>query len=173
MKRHGLIDLNEAVQNPGKRLAFDVSTELDEEGDIDLLEPLAGEIDAVSTGNALLVSAHLKTRAVVECARCGEPLELSVEFDMEDDFAVEGIPSCYASDGYAEVVSDEADPLFDKNGLDFDKYARQGLILNLPAQPLCSGSWDTPCPNSAVPSENRTPGHPAMQALEQFRSLAD
>lgn len=173
MKRHGLIDLNEAVQNPGKRLAFAVETVLPDEEDIDLLEPLSGEIEAVSTGNALLVSAHFKTKAVVECARCGEPLEYSLDFDMEDDFAVEGVPSCYASDGYAEVVSDEADPVFDKNGLIFDKYARQGLILNLPTQPLCSGSWDTPCPNTAPATRSAAGGHPAMQALEQYRSDAD
>jgi uncharacterized metal-binding protein YceD (DUF177 family) len=174
MKRHGLVDLNEAVQNPGKRLAFDIETDLDEEEDIDLLAPLAGWIEAVSTGNALIVEAEFKTRIVVECARCGEPLEYDVEFRMDDDFPVKGIPSCYASDGYAEVVCDEAYPLFDKNGLMLDAYCRQGLLVNYPAQPLCSGSWDTPCPKSVSnDSLESKGGHPAMQVLEQFRSTQE
>lgn len=174
MKRYGLVDLNEAVQNPGKRLAFDISTELDDEGDIDLIEPLEGGIEAVSTGNVLLIESQFKTRVVVECARCGEPLERDIEFEMADDFDVVGVPSCYGSDGYAEVVCDEAVPIFDKNGLMLDRYCRQGLLLNLPSQPLCSDSWDTPCPNAVrLASDGSAGGHPAMQILEQFRSDKD
>lgn len=173
MKRHGLVDLNEAVQNPGKNLAFDITTELSDEEDIDLLEPLVGGLEAVSTGNALLISAQFKTKIVVECARCGEPLERVVEFEMDDEFEVVGVPSCYASDGYAEVVSDEPVPLFDKNGLRIDQYARQGLLLSMPTQPLCSENWETPCPNSVAQSADMKHGHPAMQALEKFRREQD
>lgn len=173
MKRHGLVDLNEAVQNPGKRLEFDITTELDEVEDIDLLEPLVGGLEAVSTGNALLVSADFKTRIVVECARCGEPIEQSIHFEMADEFEVVGVPSCYASDGYAEVVSDEPVSIFDKNGLRIDAYARQGLLLNIPTQALCSGNWDTPCPHSVTQSTDMKSGHPAMQALKKFRSDQD
>jgi uncharacterized metal-binding protein YceD (DUF177 family) len=173
MTRHGLVDLNEAVQNPGKRLAFDISTELDEVEDIDLLIPLEGVLEGVSTGNALIVKSEFKTRIVVECARCGEPIELDVEFTMDDDFPIEGIPSCYGSDGYAEVVNDEEYPLFDKNGLKIDDYLRQGLLLNLPTQPLCSGSWDIPCPNAPAVNSDRKYGHPALQDLQKFRSESD
>jgi len=173
MTRHGLVDLNEAVQNPGKRLAFDISTELDNEADIDLLIPLEGVLEGVSTGNVLIVKSEFKTRIVVECARCGEPLELDIDFEMDDDFPVAGIPSCYGSDGYAEVVNDEEYPLFDKNGLKIDEYLRQGLLLNMPTQPLCSGSWEVPCPNLPEKSVDRKYGHPALQELEKFRSKSD
>jgi uncharacterized protein len=176
MKRHGLLDLNEAVQNPGKRLQFEVHTSLAEEADIDLTSPITGTIEAVSTGNALLIEGNFSTRAVVECARCGEPIDMELSFEMTDDFAVEGIPSCYASDGYAEVVCDEIFPVFSKNGLIVDAYCRQGFLLNLPEQPLCSNGWDQPCPNERgvlKPKESGAKGHPAMQALEKFRSAAD
>jgi len=63
MTREGLLDLNEAVQHPGKKLVFDVQTELQHEEDIDLLEPVTGQLRAVSTGNLLLVDADLSTRA--------------------------------------------------------------------------------------------------------------
>lgn len=177
MKREGLLDLNEAVQNPGKKLRFSVSTELVDEGDLDLLGPVTGELEAVSTGNALLLSGEFEAKCVLECARCGEPLEVSVSYEMDDDFAVEGIPSSYASDGYAEVVSDEPYPLFQKNGLLRDVYVRQGLLVSLPVQPLCEHGWDGPCPCAARRAEmarataegEEERGHPAMQALESYR----
>ncbi len=171
MKREGLLDLNEAVQHPGKKLAFDVKTELQQEEDIDLLKPVTGEVRAVSTGNLLLLEADLSTRAVFECARCGAAVEIDVEFSMEDQFAVEGVPSSYSHEGYAYVVADEPEPMFQDNALIVDRYVRQGLILNLPSQPLCSGSWDGPCQNEVSTSEQEAPsGHPAFQSLGGLKS---
>ncbi|MBX3113675.1 MAG: hypothetical protein KF836_03840 [Fimbriimonadaceae bacterium] len=170
MKHHGLLDLNEAIQNPGVKLSFEVQTELPEEEDLDLIEPITGSIEAVSTGNALLINAKFKTKCVVECARCGEPLEKELAFEMEDDFAVEGVPSCYGSDGYAEVVCDEPYPLFKGNNLNPDLYSRQGLFVSMPDQPLCQFGWDGPCPNAAITEKLKDGGHPGMQILEQFRS---
>lgn len=171
MRREGLLDLNEAVQNPGKRLTFNVQTELSQEEDLDLVEPVSGVLMAVSTGNALLVSGEFRTKTVVECARCAGPLEVVVDFEMNDEFEVEGVPSCYGSDGYAKVVTDEPFQLFDKNALIQDTYIRQGLLVNLPYQPLCEYGWEGDCPNAAglAAVQERMAGHPAMQILEQFR----
>lgn len=169
MRHLGLLDLNEAVQNPGKKLVFSIETELPQEEDLDLIEPLVGSIEAVSTGNALLLKAEFHTKCVLECARCSEPLEQEISFTMEDDFGIEGVPSSYASDGYAEIVSDEPSPLFKGNKLNPDLYARQGLLINIPPQPLCSYGWDGPCPNAKFHESKSAGGHPAMRQLEQFR----
>ena len=167
MRKEDLLDLNEAVQNPGKKLSFDFSTALNQEEDLDLVQPVDGQIDAVSTGNMLLVETGLRTTAVVECARCGAPLEIKLDFTMKDEFEVEGVPSCYASDGYAKVVTDEPVPLFKNNALIRDNYVRQGLLLNIPVQPLCSFGWDGPCPNADDEGEGQTSshGHPAFADL--------
>ncbi|MDI9637360.1 YceD family protein [Kamptonema cortianum] len=173
MKRAGLLDLNEAVQNPGKHLDFSIETHLPQEEDLDLVAPITGELTAVSTGNALLINATFKTRCVLECARCAEPIEVDVEFEMEDDFAVEGVPACYGSDGYAHIEPDE-DGLFEKNALVPDAYIRQGLLVSLPNQPLCSFGWEGDCPNARnLLSSSNTGGHPALQILEQFRTRED
>jgi uncharacterized metal-binding protein YceD (DUF177 family) len=171
MRRAGLLDLNEAVQHPGRKLSVPVQTELAQEADLDLLEPVAGTVDAVSTGNLLLVHGRFKTRIVVECARCGAPIEQDLDFRMDDEFDVEGIPSAYASDGYAEVVFDEPDKLFDKNALVIDQYVRQGLLLSLPSQPLCSGSWDGPCANEEAvnAASGGILGNPAFEGLAKLR----
>lgn len=167
MKREGLLDFNEAVQHPGKRVTFKVQTSMDQEEDLDLLEPVAGTISAVSTGNVLLVEADFKVKAVVECARCGAPIETELAFSMNDEFLVEGVPSSYSHDSYAKVVTDEPEPIFDENAMILDRYVRQGLLLNIPPQSLCSGSWDGPCQNE-VPTllGEGGAGHPAFKSLE-------
>lgn len=173
MRGPGLLDMNEAVQYPGRRLSFAISTDLGDEDTLDLLEPVEGNLEAVSTGNALLVGGKFRTKAVLDCARCGRPLEVSLEFEMEDDFLVEGVPSSFASDGYARVVAEEPFQLFTKNALIQDVYVRQGVIVNLPAQPLCEFGWDGPCPHAAERAgPGQAHGHPAMLELEKFRSEA-
>lgn len=135
MKKPKAIDLNEAIQHPGKHLEFNLSTSLEEEEDLDLLEPITGILRAVSTGNMLLVGGEFSTRAVVECSRCLAPVEVSVEFVVEEEFPVEGVPA--EMGGFAHVESDEPTPLFDGNGLLFEELIRQDLWLNLPTHPLC------------------------------------
>lgn len=170
MRREDLLDLNEALQYPGRILEFDISTELENEADLELLEPVAGTLEAVSTGNILLLKSTFRTRGTTGCARCGKPIETDIEFKMEDEFPIEGTPSSFGSASYAKIAPDEPHPLFVENSLICDDYIRQGLLLNAPIQPLCSGSWDKPCPDGPPQSSNEfDEGHPAFQALKGLR----
>ena len=153
MRRDDLLDLNDVLQNPGRKLAVDLSTEFDQEAEMDLVAPLEGTLEAVSTGNLLLVTGEFKTRAVVECARCSEPLELDVTFDMDEQFDVEGVPASFGTQGFAKVVSDEPTPLFEENHLIVEALVRQGLLLAMPVQPLCAFGWDGPCPRAKAVQE--------------------
>lgn len=146
MKRDDLLDLNDVLQHPGRKLAVDISTELPEEADVDLIKPLDGYLEAVSTGNLLLLTGKFKTRAVVECARCSSPLEVDVEFDVDEQFPVEGVPSSFSAQDYARVAPDEPYQLFEGNSLLVEALLRQGLIVSMPIQPLCSFGWEGPCP---------------------------
>lgn len=150
MKRDDLLDLNDVLQHPGRRLEVDISTELQEEGELDLVAPLEGTLDAVSTGNLLLIKGSFRTRAVLECARCGAPLEEEVAFEMDEQFPVEGIPSSYSSQDFARVTSDEPEAMFEGNTLLVEALLRQGVLLSLPLQPLCEHGWEEPCPAEAA-----------------------
>ncbi|MCH7944817.1 MAG: hypothetical protein IIC73_02205 [Armatimonadetes bacterium] len=169
MTREGLLDLNEAVQHPGTKLRFEIATELRDEEDLDLLEPVAGALEAQSTGNILLVRAEFCVRCVLECARCGEPLTKEVEFQMSDEFMVEGTPGGFGTGGQAVVQVEDGLALFKHNSLICDNYVRQGLIVNLPQQPLCEHGWDGPCPNAErLARPDRKDGHPALQRLRDL-----
>lgn len=149
MRREDLLDLNDVLQHPGRQLAVDISTELPDEADVDLIKPLEGYLEAVSTGNLLLIEGKFATRLVLECSRCSSPIEVDVEFDVEEQFAVEGTPSSLNSQDYARVVADEPYQLFDGNSLMVEALLRQGLLLSMPMQALCEFGWEGPCPLAA------------------------
>lgn len=169
MKRDDLLDLNDVLQHPGRRVAVDVSTELPDESDIDLVTPLDGFLECVSTGNVLLVEGEFTTRAVLECARCAGPLETDVSFALEEQFPVEGVASSLSQTDSARVVPDEPFPLFEGNQLMVENLLRQGLLLSLPDQPLCEHGWDGPCPRAA----GLDLGDGPMEGRPEFSRLAN
>lgn len=163
MRRPGYLDLNEVVQHPGRTVQVPVSTTLDSEGDLDLTRPVTGEFSAVSTGNVLVVRLHCNTAAVVECSHCGEPTEFEIDFKMQEEFTVEGIPSAYSADSYAEVECDEPD-LFKGNAINLEEMVRQGVWLNLPTQALCTSGCAVP----ETGGGRAEAGHPGLQSLRSI-----
>lgn len=170
MKRDDLLDLNDALQHPGRRIAVDLTTDLPEESEIDLVTPIDGFLEAYSTGNLLVIEGEFKARCLLECARCGAPLEQDVTFQVEEDFPVEGVPSVYAQDDHARVVPDEPYELFDENKLMVENLLRQALIVSLPVAPLCTYGWDGPCPEAARRGVDRpvADGHVGLMGLGQL-----
>lgn len=175
MKRDDLLDLNDVLQHPGRTIAVDISTELDQEGEVDLVRPLEGFLEAVSTGNLLLLKGEFKARVVVDCARCSGPIEQDIEFTLEEEFPVEGTPSMYNPQDYARVAADEPYQLFEENNLIVEALLRQGLILALPMQPLCKFGWDGDCPMAKEQSLRRSgnEGRPEFSGLANLLKKED
>ena len=163
MRKPKLIDLNDAVQHPGRHVSYDVSTSLDEEEDLDLLAPIEGPIDAVSTGNVLLVKGELTAKVVMECVRCLNPVNVEVEFELDEEFPIEGTPAGFGNRDYAEVKEvDEPAPLFEHNQLRYEDLIRQNLWLSLPLRPLCSEA----CKGLADTDGDGEHGRPEFSALK-------
>lgn len=177
MRREDLLDLNDVLQHPGRKVAVDISTELPDEADIDLLAPLEGFLEAVSTGNILLITGSFKTKLVVECARCTSPLEKELEFEIDEQFPVDGVPSSFGQQDFAKVAAgDEPFPLFEENNLIVESLLRQALLLAIPIQPLCSFGWDRPCPvaaERAIRAEAPPVGRAELQQLSRFLHSED
>lgn len=171
MRRDDLLDLNDVLQHPGRSLAVDVSTELPEEADIDLLSPLEGFLEAVSTGNLLLITGEFSTRIVVECARCIGPLETDIKFEIDEQFAVAGTPSSLDPKDSAKVVADEPFPLFEGNQLIVENLLRQALLLALPVQPLCEFGWDGDCPEATKRGVVARPVEPTRHEFDALQNL--
>lgn len=164
MRRDDLLDLNDVLQHPGRKIEVDIATELDEEADLDLVAPLEGYLEAVSTGNLLLISGKFATRAVVECSRCSAPVEVDVEFEVDEQFPVEGTPSSLNHQDMAKVKPDEPFPLFEGNSLMVEALLRQDLLLAMPLKPECLDGCVNPPKGLNVDGGKGRP---------EFASLAD
>jgi uncharacterized protein len=176
MRREDLLDLNDVLQHPGRTLSVDISTELEEEADVDLVKPLEGFLEAISTGNLLLITGEFKTRAVIECARCSGPLEIDIEFDIDEQFPVEGVPSSLSAQDFARVVPDEPFELFDGNCLMVENLIRQGLLLSMPLSPLCEFGWEGDCPVAKARGVGRietSSRRPEFEGLAKLLHLED
>jgi len=165
MRKPKLIDLNDAIQHPGRHVVYEISSGLEEEEDLDLLEPVEGTLDAVSTGNLLLVTGDLTAKVVLECSRCLNPVHISVPIGISEEFPVEGTPSGYGNREHAEVKEEsEPFPLFEGNQLRYEDLIRQSIWLNLPLRPLCSES----CPGLADGDRSGEHGRPEFKALSRL-----
>ena len=165
MKRPKQVDLNDAFQHPGRVVTFDVETSLEEEEDLDLLRPVTGRLEVVSTGNLLMVDGTLKAEMVLECSRCLKPVEVRMDIHVHEEFDVQGTPAGFGNREYAEVVEDgEAFPLFDGNHLKWEDLTRQCLWLSMPTRTVCSES----CPGAADYEPHGEGGRPELAALSQL-----
>jgi uncharacterized metal-binding protein YceD (DUF177 family) len=172
--REDLLDLNDILQHPGRVLAVDVTTEFPEEEDLDLVKPLEGFLEAVSTGNVLLVTGEFKARAVFECARCGGPIELDVEFQIDEQFPVIGTPSSLSHQDFAKVdPTDEPYPLFEGNNLMVEALLRQTFLVNFPSQALCDYGWDGDCPIAKQRGESMVRSVTSRSEFEKLRGLVN
>jgi uncharacterized metal-binding protein YceD (DUF177 family) len=172
LRRDDLLDLNDVLQHPGRELEVDISTELANEADVDLVAPLEGFLHAISTGNLLLISGKFQTKLVLECARCTSPLEIPVEFEVEEQFGVEGTPSSLSAQDYARVAaSEEPYPLFEGNSLMVEDLLRQALLLNLPWQSICENGWERPCPKAEAQGIKVEPKLSTRPEFEKLHNL--
>lgn len=138
MKRPKQVDLNDAVQHPGRVVAFEVETSLEEEEDVDLISPITGSLEAVSTGNLLFVDGTLHVELVLECSRCLKPVELKMDIQVHEEFPVEGVPAGFGNREFAHVHEEgEAYPLFEGNNLRWEDLVRQTLWLSVPTRTVC------------------------------------
>jgi uncharacterized protein len=170
MRRDDLLDLNDVLQHPGRKLAVDISTELPEEEDIDLVKPVEGFLEAISTGNLLLLTGEFSARAVVECSRCAGPVETDLAFEIDEQFPVVGIPSSLNPQDYARIAPDEPFDMFDGNSLMVEQLLRQAFHLSIPMQTLCEYGWTGPCPQAAQRLADARPAeelHP-LESLSKF-----
>lgn len=170
MKKPRVIDLNDAIQHPGKHLDFALSTRLEHVEDIDLTEPIQGHLDVVSTGNMLILRGDFETTAIVECSRCLKEINLAVGFSIDEEFPVIGIPAAMGGHTFAQVAAqDEPIPLFHGNNLEYEELLRQSLLLAMPAQPLCRPD----CPGIVREEEDDELPRPEFEKLRQFRDRGD
>lgn len=125
-------------------------------------------LEAVMEG--VLVSGTARAAVTGECVRCLDPLERSLEVDIQELYA-------YPDSSSAEVEEGEV-ALLEGDLLDIEPVVRDTVVLALPLQPVCQED----CPGLCVDCGARLaddPGHghetvdPRWAALSGLRDAGD
>ena len=121
---------------PAESRHYEGSVALDRlEAGVDLYEfdsPLEWSVDISNTGDAFLVTGMAQARAHTACARCLEPVAVSLIGDVEGFFLM--------SDQEApdDLDADEYEILNADHIIDLAPLIEAALLLEVPLVPLCS-----------------------------------
>jgi len=133
------LDVKSISGSPGESLSFDyvedfASIAPDEAG-IAFAEPVHVAGTAVNVGEGIFeVTAVVEALWLTECSRCLSPVTVPVKTRLCERFA----KSPDAEDDFY---------LYKEDALDLNLFVRDGLLLALPSQALCSPSCRGLCPN--------------------------
>jgi len=118
-------------------------------------------LEAVVEG--VLVSGTARALALGECVRCLDPVEMSVEAELQELFAYpDRIEMDPASEDEVSLLSDDL--------LDLEPVLRDQVVLDLPFQPLCRPECRGLCPLCGArlndePDHQHTDADPRWAAL--------
>ncbi|NPV92155.1 MAG: DUF177 domain-containing protein [Firmicutes bacterium] len=105
--------------------------------DVGFVEPLTVEVEAVNTGNVILVDLAASSTVRLECSCCLAPIEyplhlkLNLAFVHQDDLAELGIENDLEADDeeYYQVYKDQP--------FDIGELVAEHLLVSLPMKPVC------------------------------------
>lgn len=134
------------------------------------------EVRASKSGTDVTVHGSLSAALVTPCARCLEPVDLDLTFEISALY----VPTAKVKapdTGEYEFSSDEADTMpYDGEKVVLDDLVRDEIVLAIPMIPLCSESCAgmTPAPTPGEADEASSAGgiDPRLAPLLQLRGVA-
>ncbi len=134
MLSYNVADLLRSAPGTTQRLPIAV-TGLPIADDIELAQPLEGEIRLQNSGRSIIVSGHLRTAIAESCSRCLRPAVAPIAIDIVEEV----LPSVDFDSGAAMDTSEEPElmRLDDHHELDLLPIVREAISLAEPIAPLC------------------------------------
>ena len=108
--------------------------------DFKTVTPVHGYIQFIRQNQSIYAKAKFSTSLVVECRRCIESLESEIVADVELQFLQVDAP-----EKMDPRLIDAGERHYTGEVIDLSEDARQGLVLEIPAWPLCSESCKGLC----------------------------
>jgi len=141
------LDLSEIAKTPGSRASYAFEECLPDEDEMHFVAPARGELTVINTGRMLLLTGHVRAEAEVACSRCLRPMRLTVNAELEEEFATR--PA--GPHGQVMAIEDE-EPIArvieeDSFDLDLTELLRQNVLVAMPLQPICSEGCRGLCPH--------------------------
>jgi uncharacterized protein len=144
---------------PGSVREFDFSEPLpDPRDELHLHGPIAGHARLIRTSRGILVHSDHVAHATLECARCLEDAEATIEASLDEEF----LATTDIRTGLPVPLDEPLEPdtpiIDEHHEIDLDEVLRQNVLTNLPLQPLCEALCPGLC---ATCGERLGPDHTA------------
>ena len=126
------------LASPGATRDFDFAEPLPDAFDeLHLHGPVRGHAHLIRTSRGVLVHSEHVTQATLECARCLEAAQATIEGTLDEEFlATTDIRTGLPVDVGEPLEADT--PIIDEHHvIDLDEVLRQNILTNLPLAPLC------------------------------------
>lgn len=114
-------------------------------------DPVHYQLFITNTGGALLVGGSASGTATTACARCLDPMELSLDAEIEAYYVLPG-----ADEPLSEDEEVEYETLEGTDKLDLTTLIRAALALAIPYIPLCSEDCAGLCPQCGANLNHET-----------------
>ena len=164
---------------PGTERRYQVDdVTIDIAPDLQLAEPINGEVRLSRTGRSILAQAWLTTAIESYCSRCLKPVVAPLELEIEE----EALPSIDIDTGLPVDESDEPDALRldDHHELDLGEPVREAISLAEPITLLCREECRGLCPTCGVDlntvtdhSHTEEAADPRLADLARWRDRAE
>ena len=134
---------------PGTRRRVSVDDVLDVGSDeVLVVGPIIGELSLIRDPSGVIVDGVLSTVLRVPGARCIEPVEVEVEFEVEEHFRpTVQIPGGPALEGEPDGQDDPATEIDARHTLDLTEVLRQSVLLSVPHTVRCDEGCKGLCPD--------------------------
>jgi uncharacterized protein len=149
----------------------DAHVELPDE--LQLAEPISGQVRLTRTNRGILVDARLTTALAGECARCLRPVTTPIEIVLEEEY----LPTIDMQTGRPVDVTAEPDALrlTDHHELDLEPSVSDAISLAEPIAPLDRPDCPGLCVVCGLPLDEGVHDHPdddidpRLEVLKAFR----
>jgi uncharacterized protein len=134
---------------PGEERRYEVdNVRLDIADDVQLAQPISGEVRLSRTGRSILAKAHLSTAIEGYCSRCLKEVVAPIDVDFEEV----ALPSIDIETGLPIDLEGELDAirLDDHHELDLAEPVREAISLAEPITLLCREDCRGLCPTCGV-----------------------
>jgi uncharacterized protein len=140
---------------PGTVREFDYAEPFpDPDDELHLRGPVSGHARLTRTSEGILVHAEHSAQVALECSRCLETFDGTLEGTLDEEF----LPSTDVRTGApVSVEADDDEPRINEHHeVDLDEILRQNMLTSMPLRPLCAAACAGLC---ATCGERLDDGH--------------
>lgn len=127
--------------------------------------PVDLDLRLESVHEGILVSGTARVEVTGECGRCLDPIEYSLEADVQELFSFEGA-------SLSEGEDDEEQRRVEHASIDLEPVLRDAVVTMLPFQPVCREDCPGLCPECGIRLADE-PGHHHEVLDPRWSALAD